>query len=395
MNKLDVTQLECANRRVLLRADLDVPIDMQGHILDDRRIRIALPTIRYLIKRHAKIVIIAHLGRPEGVNRKDLSLKPIASRMDQLLNHSVAFASNCIGSEATDATVSLKKGDILVLENLRFHTGEEANSSSFAQQLAELGDEYVNDAFGASIRSHASMVGISKYFVRRAAGIHMINEISRLEDFLSEDKHPFVLIIGGDKKSKLSAIQNLLGRIDVLLIGGANALACLKAVGFSVGTTEDETVEIARDILNQARLSGAEVILPTDFIVRRIGSGITENRESSKYIQPGWKVVDIGPQTRAIFSKHIMKASCLVWGGPMGIYEIDAYIDGTLSIAKSISKLASIGVSTIVGGGDTAAALKKLGLESKIGYLSVAGGSMLSFLAGNNLPGIEALTNLH
>lgn len=436
--------LDVAERCVLLRADLDVSLDAQGRILDDRRITTSLPTIEYLIQQKARTIILAHLGRPGGIRRADLSLRPVAHRLEQRLQIPVAFAPECIGQTARDAAEGLHPGGLLVLENLRFYPGEEANDASFAQELAELGDAYVNDAFGTSHRKHASTYGIARHFSPCAAGLTLSKEISALEDFLDRSrkinvqdkaskkresketmkrgrpslflellnylddylsrkalsKNRLSLLLGGNKvKSKLSGVQKILEQTGVLLIGGAVANACLKARGIGVGSSRvlDEDVVRARGTLAQARAAGVQVVLPTDLVIRRPGSTHGPRPTvSSGSIPDGWEAVDIGPESRASFSRHIARARQLVWSGPLGVYEDNHLIAGTAAVARSISNRFKAGqLLLLVGGGDTAVALKKLGLDSKMGHVSVGGSAMLAFLAGNPMRGIDVLTDKH
>lgn len=393
---LDIRQIEVAERRVLVRSDLDVPMNARGGIADDCRIKNALETIQHLLRRDAKVVVMGHLGRPKGNRQEKLSLIVVAQRMSELLGRPVKFLSDYVGSVGVGNSKSLKSGEVLLLENLRFCLGEEANDTHFAAAVAKLGDEYVNDAFGTSVRAHASIAGITHHFGRCVAGLNMIKEVNAITTFRARITHPLTILIGGKKATgKLRACKALLGPGDKLLLGGVPALALYKACGRDMGSSmvDASAVDAAGAVWKKAQLNDSSVVSPEDFVLRQSHArGTGERICSSDHIEADWDAVDIGPRTRARFVRCIRKAHSVVWSGPMGVYEDNRFIEGTLSVAGALAALVSgVEAQILIGGGDTAASLKKLGLDSKFPYLSVAGEAMLRFLSGESLPGLQAL----
>ena len=396
MAKLFVESLPVSNKRVIVRVDFNVPLK-DGKVESDKRLRESLPTINYLRKHEAKVILMSHLGRPDGKRVPDMSLRPVADALATLLNAPVAFADDCVGPAATQAVAALAPGGVLLLENLRFHASEEENDPAFAKQLAALADVYVNDAFGSAHRAHASTEGITKFVSQAASGFLMKKELDYLGDALTNPKRPFVAVIGGSKVSgKIDVIKNLLPRVDKLLIGGGMTYTFLKAQGLEVGKSivENDKLELARSLLAEA---GDKLVLGTDFVVtdkldfkgRTVGAIKTVARDA---IPADWEAVDAGPDTVAAFTKTLLDAKTIVWNGPVGVFEIDATAKGTIAIAEALAKATAAGATTIIGGGDSASAVKKAGVAGKVSHVSTGGGASLEFLEGKVLPGVAALT---
>ena len=394
--KLFVESLPVANKRVIVRVDFNVPLK-DGKVESDKRLRESLPTINYLRKNNAKVILMSHLGRPDGKRVPDMSLRPVADALAALLSAPVAFADDCVGPAATQAVAALAPGGVLLLENLRFHAAEEENDPAFAKQLAALADVYVNDAFGSAHRAHASTEGITKFVSQAASGFLMKKELDYLGDALTNPKRPFVAVIGGSKVSgKIDVIKNLLPRVDKLLIGGGMTYTFLKAQGLEVGKSivENDKLELARSLLAEA---GDKLVLGTDFVVtdkldfkgRTVGAIKTVARDA---IPADWEAVDAGAATVATFTEILLGAKTIVWNGPVGVFEIDATAKGTIAIAEALAKATAGGATTIIGGGDSASAVKKAGVASKVSHVSTGGGASLEFLEGKVLPGVAALT---
>lgn len=386
-----LNDLEVAGKRVFLRVDFNVPLK-DGQITDDTRIRAALPTIEYLREHGAKVIVASHLGRPDGVRNDHLSLRPIAERLAELLHAEVQFADNCVGPEVEGKAERLQPGQVLLLENLRFHPEEEQNDPQFAAALARSADVYVDDAFGAAHRAHASVEGIA-HLLPSAAGLLMEAEVSALSEVLRNPQHPFVAIIGGAKiSSKIGAIENLLNRVDALIIGGGMANTFLQAKGYRVGDSlvEPEQLETARSVWKRAGQVGwGRVLLPVDVVITEDVKKPTETRVvASDKVPDGWIIADIGPQSVRAYSQPIGEGKTILWNGPMGIFEVPAFSHGTKAIAELV---ADSGARSIVGGGDSVAALEQMGLTNKIGHVSTGGGASLEFLEGHELPGIKVL----
>ncbi|SDF68062.1 phosphoglycerate kinase [Sporolituus thermophilus] len=393
MNKKTIKDIAVAGKKVFVRVDYNVPMDKNGRITDDTRIRATLPTIRYLLDQGAAVILASHLGRPKGAPAPEFSLAPVARRLGELLGREVLFAADCVGAEAEAKAAQLKPGQVLLLENLRFHKEEEKNDERFAQSLARLADVAVNDAFGVSHRAHASVEGITK-FVPTVAGFLMEKEIAFLGQAVTNPTRPFVAIIGGAKVSdKIGVIENLLSKVDTLIIGGGMANTFLRAQGFATGKSlvEEDKVELAAALIDQAKAKGVKLLLPTDVVIAdRFAADAAWRVAGVAEIDPEWMALDIGPETAKAFGEAVQGAKTVVWNGPMGVFEFDAFAKGTEAVAKAV---AGSGATSIVGGGDSIAALEKVGLAARITHISTGGGASLEFLEGKVLPGIAALAD--
>jgi len=391
--KMTLRDVDLTGRRVLVRLDLNVPLDKSGTIADDTRIRRSLPTIRYILDAGGKAVLMSHLGRPKGTRAAEFTLRPVADRLGDLLSTAVPLAEDCVGEEVEKRVAGMANGDVLLLENLRFHPEEETNDDGFARRLASLGDVYVNDAFGTAHRAHASTAGVTAFLPIAVAGFLMEKEIEYLGRALGTPKRPFLAILGGAKVSgKLEVVQNLLDRVDALLVGGGMACTFLKARGLDVGASlvEEDLVDVARETQEDAERKGIAMLLPVDAVIaEKVEAGAVQKRVPVGNIPPGWRMLDIGPETVKIFSEAIVGAMTVVWNGPMGVFEIPGFSDGTEAVAKAMASLE--GRTSIVGGGDSVAAVNRLGLESRMSHVSTGGGASLEFLEGKVLPGIAAL----
>lgn len=396
MTKLFIDDINCSGKTVIVRVDFNVPLK-DGAVENDKRIRAALPTITRLSDEGAKVVLVSHLGRPKGQKVPALSLKPVAERLSELLAKTVAFAGDCVGGVAENAVRNLSEGEVLLLENLRFHKAETDNDAAFAQQLASLADCYVNDAFGTAHRAHASTEGITRYMDTCACGYLLKKELDFLGGALADPKRPFTAIIGGAKISgKIDVIKALLPKVDNLIIGGGMACTFLKAMGREIGDSlcEDEKLPLAEELLE---LGKGKITLPSDYLVtdlldfdgRVIGS---ETIVPENGITKGLMAVDIGPASMKSFENIISESGTVVWNGPMGVFEIDASAKGTFAVAKALADATAKGCITIIGGGDSAAAIEKAGLSSEVSHVSTGGGASLEFLEGKTLPGVEALS---
>ncbi|HWP30598.1 MAG TPA: phosphoglycerate kinase [Fimbriimonadales bacterium] len=386
MRKKTVRDIDVSGKRVFVRCDFNVPLE-NGKISDDRRIRESLPTIRYLLENNARVILASHLGRPKGYDSK-LSLKPVAVRLSELLNREVPLAPDCIGEEVEELVAKLEPGGALLLENLRFHEEEEANDPQFAMLLSKLADIYVNDAFGTAHRAHASTEGIG-HFLPAVAGFLMEKEIEFLGGALENPKRPFLAVLGGAKvKDKIKVIENLLGKVDRMLIGGGMMFTFYKAIGLEIGKSllDEANLDFAKRILKE---HGEKIILPSDVVVAKEISETAETHVVDKEQIPSEEIGgDIGPKSRDEFASHIHSAGTVIWNGPMGVFEIEKFSEGTRAIAEA---MASCGGVTIVGGGDTAAAVEKFGLAEKMTHVSTGGGASLEFLEGKLLPGVAIL----
>jgi len=396
MAKLSIDDLALTDKRVLVRVDFNVPLDEGGRITDNRRIRAALPTIRKILDEQGKPILLSHLGRPKGQVRPEMSLKPVARELAELLGTPVAMAGDCIGTEVERLVADQPAGEVILLENLRFHPQETDNDPGFARQLASLGEIYVNDAFGTAHRAHASTVGVTRYVQPAAAGYLMKKELDMLGRALTDPPRPYVAILGGAKISgKIEVIESFLERVDTLLIGGGMAFTFFKAQGLEVGRSlvEEDKVSVAETILRKTARRGVELLLPIDCRVAGAVEQGAESRVVSADRIPADQIgVDIGPQTAQRFAEKITAARTVVWNGPMGVFEIDDFATGTDRIAEALIEATDAGGLTIVGGGDSAAAMARGGFEDRIGHISTGGGASLEFLAGRSLPGVEALT---
>jgi phosphoglycerate kinase len=397
MKKLSIDKIDLKNKKVLVRVDFNVPLDDNLNITDDIRITSALPTIRKIINDGGKVILMSHLGRPKGQPSPKYSLKPAAIRLGELLDMDVKFASDCVGQEVKSIVGGMKPGEVLLLENLRFHEGETKNDPEFAKQLAELGDVYVNDAFGAAHRAHASTEGITKYFDVCAAGYLMQKELEYLSKVLSNPEKPFTAILGGAKISgKIEVIENLLPKVDVLIIGGGMAYTFLKAKGYEIGKSivEEEKIELAKSILEKTSGQKVKFLLPLDVVIADEFSNDSNSEVVEVNEIPNDKMgLDIGPLSADEFTNEIVASKTVIWNGPMGVFEFDNFAKGTLAVASALAEATENGATTVVGGGDSAAAIKKAGLEDRVSHVSTGGGASLEFLEGKTLPGVAALTD--
>jgi phosphoglycerate kinase len=408
MNKLTIKDIDIAGKRVFIRVDFNVPIK-NGEISDDTRIRGAIPTIKYAVENGAKVILASHLGRPIKDKKKaeekgmpydasKYSLKLAASRLSELLKTDVKFANDCVGDEVKNLVDSMQNGDVALLENLRLHAGEEANNSQFAENLSELCDVYVNDAFGAAHRGHASTEGITKFVKPAVAGLLMEKELEFLGKALNNPERPFVAILGGAKVSdKIPVIKSLIERkVDKLLIGGAMAYTFYKALGYTVGKSlvEDDMMPTALAVMKQAEEAGTELILPTDHQVVDSYDPLNSRKTiPMTFTNTGLVGLDIGVETVEIFKKALEGAKTIVWNGPMGMFEEKPFDEGTFAIAQAVADATDAGATSIVGGGDSVSAVNQAGLSNKISHISTGGGATLEFLAGDALPGVEALND--
>lgn len=392
--KRTLEALPVQGKRILVRVDYNVPLNDQGAITDDTRIRETLPTLQWLLQNGAALILCAHLGRPKGQPAPALSLKPVAKRLEELLKKSVQMAPDCIGSQVQEMAKVLKPGDVLLLENLRFHPEEEANDPHFAQALADLAEGFVQDAFGAVHRAHASTAGVAQR-LPSAAGFLLAKEIYYLTRVLENPEPPFIAILGGAKVSdKIGVIDSLLQKVNGLVIGGAMAYTFLKAQGFEIGNSrvETEKLDVAKNLLQKAQSLHVQMHLPHDhLIVQTVNPKAPSRTTSDRNIPNDWIGVDIGPQTIKALTSLLSKGRTLLWNGPMGIFEMPPFAAGTLAVAKCLADATSQGATTIVGGGDSVAAVKQAGITDKLSHISTGGGASLEFLEGKTLPGIAVL----
>jgi phosphoglycerate kinase len=403
MAKLSIRDLELAHKHVLVRVDFNVPLTEDGsEITDDTRIRETLPTIEYALKHKAKLILVSHLGRPKGKATAKYSLRPVVDRLRLLLDQrlgekiNVAFAPDCVGEIATELARQLESGQVLLLENLRFHPEEEANDPGFAKQLAALCEIYVNDAFGSAHRAHASTEGITHFVPQAAAGLLMEKELNYLGTALERPERPFVAILGGAKVSdKIGVIDALLGKVDSILIGGGMAYTFLRAKGQQVGKSlvEEDKIETARQALDKAAERGVRFLLPVDHILadKFAPDAATERFAGEEPFPAEWMALDIGPRTVELFTAEIVAAQTIIWNGPMGVFELPAFAEGTTAIARAVA--ANTTATTVVGGGDSVSAVRQAGVTDQIKHISTGGGASLEFLEGKPMPGVEGLTN--
>jgi phosphoglycerate kinase len=397
MGKLTLDDLRPEGQRVLVRVDFNVPMK-DGEITDDSRIVASLPTLERLTRARARVILMSHLGRPKGNIDPRYSLEPVARRLARLMDREIRFIDECVGALALHASETLEDGEILLLENLRFHSEEEANDPIFSRQLAQLGNLYVNDAFGTAHRAHASTVGVTKFFQQAAAGPLMEKELKYLSHALERPLHPFVAVLGGAKISgKIDVIRNLLERVDRILVGGAMVYTFYKARGTSVGDSlvEPDRREMAAATLLAAEEADVELCLPVDSITSTAADGSEEVRATDGAdIPAGWMGVDLGPKSIALFEQKLADARTVVWNGPMGIFEVPAFAKGTQAVAQAVAAATKRGATTLVGGGDSVAAINRLGFEDRdFSHVSTGGGAFLEFMEGKELPGVAALTD--
>lgn len=394
MNKKTIRDIEVSGKRVLVRVDFNVPLDAEQHITDDIRIRAALPTIRYLLDHGAAVILMSHLGRPDGKVVDKMSLKPAAYRLSELLGKPVLMATDSIGPEVEALASTLRPGQVLLLENLRFHKEEEKNDPDFARQLASSGEIYVNDAFGTAHRAHASTEGVTHY-LPGAAGFLMEKEINFLGSALEHPRRPFAAIIGGAKVSdKIAVLERLIGMVDSLVIGGGMANTFLKAEGYEIGDSlfEAGKLDVARDLLAKARQRDLQLLLPIDVVIAdRFAADADSRVVSVKDVPAGWRILDIGPATIQAFDQALTNAQTIVWNGTLGVAEMPAFARGTNAIIDMLAQRTAAGATTIIGGGDSAAAVEQAHAADKMTHVSTGGGASLEFLEGRTLPGVAAL----
>ncbi len=388
-DKRKLDEIDVSGLTVLMRVDFNVPLD-DGKVANDMRIRAALDSIRYVIECGGKLVLMSHLGRPKGEVKKELSLAPVAERLSELLGREVQFVGDCVGADASEAAAALGAGEVLLLENVRFHPEETNNGEQFARQLASLGNLYVNNAFGAAHRAHASTEGVAK-FLPSAAGSLLAKELEALGSLVASPERPFLAILGGVKVSdKIGVIDNLLKKVDGMLIGGAMAYTFLAAQGAKVGSSlvEEDKIDLARELEEKAKSAGVEFVLPSDHVIAEKIEPGAASRTVERDIPDGWMGVDIGPRTAQDYADLIARAKTIMWNGPMGVFEIEPFDAGTRRVAEAV---AASGGRTVVGGGDSVAALAKFGVTGKIDHVSTGGGASLELLEGKVLPGVAAL----
>ncbi|MFH1754111.1 MAG: phosphoglycerate kinase [Candidatus Latescibacterota bacterium] len=398
MKKLSVRDCDVQGKRVLTRVDFNVPLDSDKNITDDTRIVSALDTIKNILNRGGRLILMSHLGRPRGRRDEDLSLLPVAYRLGELLENPLKFSNDCIGEEAKRKVDSLKDGEIVLLENLRFHPGEEANAPAFAKELAVLGDIFVNDAFGTAHRAHASTVGVTEQFNVRAAGFLMERELTALTEALENPHRPFIAVLGGAKiKGKINLIKSLLKKVDVLLIGGGMMFTFFKASGLEIGESivDESYLDMCKEVLNKTRGGPSKLLLPVDTIVAEgIDDTLPKQEVSSADIPENWVGVDIGPKTVNLFRQELAKAQTIFWNGPMGIFEKPGFANGTKALAQAIADATDRGAISVVGGGDSVAAIQLMGIADKFTHVSTGGGASLELMEGRSLPGIDALCDV-
>ncbi|MGC1913090.1 MAG: phosphoglycerate kinase [Candidatus Acidiferrales bacterium] len=396
MNKLSIRDLDVKGKRVFMRVDFNVPLD-GGNVAEDTRIRETLPTLRLAMERGARLILASHLGRPKGKPDPRYSLTPVAARLRELLGKPVGFAADCVGAEAEAKSQALADGGVLLLENVRYHPQEEANDPEFSRQLAALCDGlFVCDAFGSAHRAHASVVGITKFVRQSAAGLLMEKELSYLGKAISSPDRPFVAVLGGAKVSdKIEVVQNLMKLADAMLIGGAMAYTFLKSQGLPVGKSlvEDDKLDLAKSLLEQARRRNFKLLLPVDHVLAESPNSTVTKITDIAHTPDGWMGLDVGPNTVKEYRNVIATARTIVWNGPLGMFEKPAFSQGTLGMARAVAAATKAGATSIVGGGDSVAAVEQAGVGSQISHISTGGGASLEFLAGEKLPGVEALTD--
>jgi len=397
MQKKSLSDIATQGKRVLMRVDFNVPLDENKRITDDKRIVESLPSIKKVLDDGGRLILMSHLGRPKGKVNPEYSLAPVASRLAELIDCPVTMAKDCIGIEVMQQVLAMQDGEVLLLENLRFHAEEEANDPDFSRELASLGEVYVNDAFGTAHRAHASTEGITHFVQTAVAGFLIQRELLYLGKALQEPERPFVAILGGSKISgKIDVLENLFKKVDTVLIGGAMVFTFFKAQGYQIGKSlvEESKIELALAILEQAKSKGIKLLLPTDVILAPAVSGDVDfYTDKISNIPENMIGVDIGPETVAMYRKEILSARTVLWNGPMGVFEIDNFAAGTMAVAQALAEATEKRATTIVGGGDSAAAIAKAGLAKAITHISTGGGASLEFLEGKDLPGISALND--
>ncbi len=394
MNKKTVKDIDVKGKKVLVRCDFNVPFDENGNISDNRRIVAALPTIKYLLENNCKVILCSHLGRPKGEFNKEFTLAPVAKELSKLLGKDVKLAEDIVGESAKKLTSEMKEGEVVLLENVRFDAREEKNDEEFSKDLASLAEIYVNDAFGTAHRAHSSTTGVAS-FLPAVSGFLIEKELNFLGSALENPERPFVAILGGKKVSdKIGVIDSLLEKVNTLIIGGGMAYTFFRSMGYTVGNSicEEDKLDLARDLMKKAEEKGVKLMLPVDNVVAdKFGPDANAKVVDSHEIPDGWEGLDIGPETAKLYSEELKNAKTVIWNGPVGLFEFDKFANGTNALAKTLSELTN--ATTIIGGGDSAAAVEKIGLSDKFTHISTGGGASLEFLEGKKLPGIEALQN--
>ncbi len=396
MAKLTLNDIEVKDKKVLMRVDFNVPLQ-DGKITDDNRIVQALPSINNVIERGGVLILTSHLGRPKGESNPEFSLKPVADYLTEKLDTKVHFAEDCIGETADKVINSAEFGDVVLLENVRFHKGETSNDTDFSKALAAHADVFVNDAFGSSHRAHSSVAGVTEFLQPAASGFLLEKEIKYLSESVNNPERPFVAILGGAKVSdKIGVIENLLNKVDTIIIGGGMTYTFYKALGLPIGNSllEEDKVELAKELIQKAKKADVKLMLPIDSVVAKEFSNDAEHKVvNDNGIEDGWMALDIGPQSAISFGNAIKKAKTVVWNGPMGVFEMSNFADGTFAVAEALAEATTYGATTIVGGGDSAAAIKESGLSDKVSHVSTGGGASLEYLEGKDLPGVSSLTD--
>ncbi len=396
MAKLTLQDIDPSGKRVMMRCDFNVPLK-DGVITDDNRIVQAMPSIKYVISKNGLLILTSHLGRPANEPDPTFSLKPVADYLSEHLDAKVHFASDCIGDEVDAIIENAEYGEVVLLENVRFHPGEKKNDPDFSKALSKHAEIFVNDAFGSSHRAHSSVAGVTEFVQPAVSGFLLEKEIKYLEESVNNPVRPFVAILGGAKVSdKIGVIDNLLSKVDTIIIGGGMTYTFYAAKGLPIGNSllEEDKIELAKELLDKARETGVEIMLPIDSVISKEFSNDAENRVVSEYgIEDGWMALDIGPKSRGLFAGEVLNAKTVVWNGPMGVFEMPNYAQGTFAVAEALAEATSNGATTIIGGGDSAAAIKKAGLSEKVSHVSTGGGASLEYLEGKVLPGVAALTD--
>ncbi|GAA5520400.1 phosphoglycerate kinase [Aliifodinibius salicampi] len=396
MDKMTLKDADVEGKKVLMRVDFNVPIE-NGQIGDDNRIVQALPSIKFVTDRGGKLILMSHLGRPGGEVDKSLSLRPVAEHLETLVDTTVHFAEDCVGEKASNVIEQAADGEIVLLENVRFHAGEKANDEEFCKQLAAHGDLFCNDAFGSSHRAHSSVAGVTRFLQPAVSGFLLEKEIKYLSGSINDPERPFVAILGGAKVSdKIGVIENLLDKVDTIIIGGGMTYTFYKAKGLPIGDSllEEDKVELAAELMEKADEKDIKFVLPMDSVVAREFKNDAEHKVVDEDgIEDGWIAVDIGPQSAISFGNVIKNAQTVVWNGPMGVFEMENFADGTNAVAEALAQATKLGATTIIGGGDSASAIKQAGLEEEVSHVSTGGGASLMFLEGKELPGVVALTD--
>ena len=396
MSKFTLNDIDVTGKKVMMRVDFNVPI-INGVITDDNRIRAALPSINYVIEKGGLLILTSHLGRPKGEKKIEYSLQPVANHLGQLIDAPVHFANDCIGNNATSTINAAKLGELVVLENVRFYKEETNNDKGFSKALAAHADLFVNDAFGSSHRAHASVAGVTEFLQPAASGFLLEKEIKYLSDSINDPKRPFVAILGGAKVSdKIPVIRQLIRKVDTIIIGGGMAYTFLVANGKTVGNSllQQEMVQTAKELQKEAKAAGVHVMLPFDFVIAdHFSNEANQELVDDDNIKEGWQALDIGPQSAVSFGNAIKAAQTVVWNGPMGVFEMPSFAEGTNAVAQALVEATEFGATSIIGGGDSASAIKNAGLSDKVSHVSTGGGASLEYLEGKNLPGVSSLTD--